>query len=62
MKTNEWIRTDREPPRPNSDVIWLTPSGEEVSGRYAGGVVWYPEGSTMYIYYTLVFWRYACPS
>lgn len=62
MKTNAWIRTDRELPRPNSDVIWLTSSGQEVRGRYAGGVVWFPEGSTAYTYDTPVFWRYACPS
>lgn len=37
---------------------WITPSGEVVRGTFAGGLVWFPEGSDMYVYYTPTFWRY----
>jgi hypothetical protein len=38
-------------------VEWISPSGTVVRGRYEGGAVWYPEGSSVYVYYTPVFWR-----
>jgi len=53
-----WNETACIRPYVNSKVIWQDPSGQEHRGVYAGGVIWYPEGSSMYIYYTPVRWKY----
>ena len=53
-----WTRTEVARPNPNSKVIWMDSSGEEIRGTYHGGVIWYPENSGMYIYYTPVMWKY----
>jgi hypothetical protein len=44
-------------PAKGQKVEWLTPSGEVVRGTYVGGVIWMPEGSGVYIYYTPTYWR-----
>lgn len=54
-----WTCTDDERPRPGSRVVWISPSGEEVEGEFAGGLIWFPAGSDTYIYYTPTLWRYA---
>lgn len=46
-------------PQPNKTIRWIAPDGNEEIGRYAGGAIWFPAGSTMYIYYTPVMWKYA---
>lgn len=53
-----WTPYAQERPRRDSLVEWITPSGQVVKGRYQGGLVWYPEGSEMYVYYTPTYWRY----
>lgn len=39
-------------------IEWISPGGSHVFGTYQGGVVWLPEGSNVYVYYTPEFWRY----
>lgn len=58
MGDNDWIRTQDRRPEPNQTVDWISPGGERVlGGKYAGGAVWFPPGSEMYVYYTPMFWR-----
>lgn len=45
-------------PSKDTKVIWIDPLGHEVKGKFCGGVVWIPEGSSMYIYYTPKMWKY----
>lgn len=42
-------------------IEWITPSGQIERGKWAGGAVWFPEGSTMYVYYIPLSWRLAEP-
>ena len=56
-ETENYMRTDRKLPAKNAAVEWISPSGEVVRGKYLGGVVWLPEGSSMYVYYTPEFWK-----
>lgn len=53
----KYTMTDRELPPKGVPLEWIAPSGEVVRGTFAGGAVWYPEGSTMYVYYVPVYWR-----
>jgi hypothetical protein len=48
------------PPK-DAPIEWITPSGQIVRGRWAGGACWFPEGSNMYVYYTPISWRLAAP-
>jgi hypothetical protein len=52
-----WIPYGERLPEKNQKIEWLTPHGETVRGTYCGGVIWFPEGSSMYIYYTPTYWR-----
>jgi hypothetical protein len=54
---SNWTPCTRSRPEKNQRVEWITPSGEVVRGKYAGGLIWFPEGSPMYIYYTPICWR-----
>lgn len=38
-------------------VEWITPSGHVVRGTFIGGLIWMPEGSSMYVYCTPTYWR-----
>jgi len=49
------------PPK-DTPIEWITPSGQIVRGTFAGGAIWFPEGSGVYIYYTPTFWRLASDS
>ena len=53
-----WNETSSIRPNKDSKVVWMDSSGEEHKGVYCGGVIWMPEGSSMYIYYTPVRWKY----
>jgi len=58
MGMGRWIRTTDRFPQPGASVDWISPGGEQVDGgTFEGGVVWFPPGSAMYIYYTPEFWR-----
>jgi hypothetical protein len=57
VREARWIPYGERLPEKNQMVEWLTPSGEIVRGKYLGGVIWMPEGSGMYIYYTPTNWR-----
>lgn len=46
------------PPR-DRPIEWVTPSGQIEKGKWCGGAVWFPEGSSMYVYYTPISWRVA---
>lgn len=41
---------DLMPPK-DALIDWITPGGEIVRGRWLGGAVWMPEGSSMYVLY-----------
>jgi hypothetical protein len=58
MPDSSWTPYAASRPNPDTKVEWLTPSGEQVRGTFCGGVVWIPEGSDCYIYYTPTYWRY----
>lgn len=58
MSEQSWTPLGTAKPEINRPIEWITPSGEVVRGKFAGGLVWFPEGSGMYIYYTPTFWRY----
>jgi hypothetical protein len=47
---------DAYPPK-NVLIEWITPSGQMQRGRWLGGMVWMPENSPMYVYYTPISWR-----
>jgi hypothetical protein len=49
----------REMPPKDTPIEWIAPCGRIVRGRYAGGAIWFPEGSPMYVYYTPTYWRRA---
>jgi hypothetical protein len=38
-------------------IEWITPSGQIVRGKWLGGIVWMPEGSSTYVYYQPISWR-----
>ena len=50
--------TESDRPEKGKPIEWISPNGEVVRGKYIGGAVWMPEGSNMYVYYTLIMWRY----
>ncbi|HEX5104987.1 MAG TPA: hypothetical protein VFV87_14305 [Pirellulaceae bacterium] len=52
-----WIRTSQRLPEKNQKVEWISPGGIQERGTFAGGLIWFPEGSSMYVYYTPEFWR-----
>lgn len=54
-----WYLTSEKRPPKDSKVVWQNSVGEEIRGTYCGGIIWYPEGSSMYIYYTPIRWRLA---
>lgn len=54
---NDFTRTDRQLPPKNTPIEWIAPDGSIVKGKYAGGIIWLLEGSSVYIYYTPEFWR-----
>ena len=47
---------DAMPPK-DTPIEWITPGGRVERGKWAGGAVWFPEGSSMYVYYTPALWR-----
>lgn len=53
-----WTSYSSGLPRRDSKVEWISPDGRQVRGTYYGGVVWMPENSPMYVYYTPTMWRY----
>lgn len=57
MNTFNWIPVACERPPVNRRIEWISPSGEVVIGKYLGGVIWMPEGSSVYVYYTPIYWR-----
>lgn len=52
-----WIPTAQRLPEKNQKVEWISPGGLQDRGTFLGGLIWMPEGSTMYVYYTPVMWR-----
>lgn len=54
---DNYTSTEKELPPKNRPLEWITPSGEVVYGKFAGGAVWFPEGSSMYVYYQPTYWR-----
>ena len=58
MSDKDWNPLKNTAPRRGSKVEWIAPSGAHVKGTFVGGVVWIPDGSDMYVYYTPVYWRY----
>jgi hypothetical protein len=51
-----WIKTSEQLPRRGQKVVWISPNGMQETGTYEGGAVWFPKGSSMYVYYTPQFW------
>lgn len=58
MPDSSWTPYTASRPNPGTKVEWITPGGAQVRGTFCGGVVWIPEGSNAYVYYTPAFWRY----
>lgn len=56
LEQNYTRLTTNYPPR-NVPIEWITPSGEAVRGKWLGGMIWMPENSDMYVYYTPLSWR-----
>lgn len=52
-----WIPTTAAFPRKGQRVEWISPSGQHERGTFAGGLIWFPERSPMYVYYTPTYWR-----
>ena len=61
INIRKYTQTAHELPPKDVPIEWISPGGSVVRGKFAGGAVWFPEGSSMYVYYTPVFWR-ALPS
>lgn len=57
MASDNWIPTSKQLPERNQKIEWISPSGLQQRGEFAGGGIWFPEGSTMCVYYTPQFWR-----
>ncbi len=53
---SDYTPTTKALPERGRLVEWISYSGEVVRGTFDG--VWYPQGSTIYVYYQPVFWRY----
>ncbi len=54
---SKWIPTPSRLPEQNKALVWISPSGEEVSGGWRESRLWFlPDG--VYVYYEPVFWRY----
>ena len=58
VQSHNFTRTDQQRPDKGRLVEWISPAGIHERGRYEGGLIWFPEGSPMYVYYTPEFWRY----
>lgn len=56
MTQRDFTPVQERPPK-NVLIEWITPSGQLVRGKYCGGAVWMPEGSSTYGYYTPTYWR-----
>lgn len=52
-----WTPTQQQLPTKGQKIEWISPGGLHERGKYLGGVIWMPEGSPMYVYYTPQFWR-----
>lgn len=47
---------------PGQRIDWISEGGhEERNGTMVGKGLFYPDGSDMYVYYNIVFWRPAEP-
>ena len=57
-----FTRTDEKLPPKNKLIEWVSPGGLHVRGKWQGGAVWFPEGSSMYVYYTPLMWRLVGPN
>ena len=57
MPDNTWTPTTQRFPEKGQKIEWISPCGLQERGTYAGGVIWFPEGSSMYVYYTPAYWR-----
>jgi hypothetical protein len=58
-KTNEWNRMASVQPRAGQTVEVLYDDGVQCLAKYVGGQIFYPEGSSMYRYVNVTFWRNA---
>lgn len=56
---SNFTRTAIKRPPKDTPIEWIAPEGTLISGKWAGGAVWFPENSNMHIYYTPEFWRLA---
>lgn len=61
VEVSDYKRTERELPPKSVPIEWIEPSGRVVRGKFLGGAIWLPEGSSMYGYSTPVFWRLLPP-
>lgn len=52
-----WTLTDQQLPPKGALIEWISPAGIHERGKWLGGLIWMPEGSTMYVYYCPEFWR-----
>ena len=52
-----WTLTSQQLPPRGAKVEWICPSGRQERGTFAGGLIWFPEGSSMYVYYEPTHWR-----
>jgi len=59
MAPADYTLTSAARPPKDVPIEWIAPFGTVVRGKYAGGAVWFPEGSDMYVYYTPTYWRLA---
>lgn len=52
-----WTRTTERLPERGQLIEWISPGGIQTRGKCLCGLIWMPEGSDMYVYYTPAFWR-----
>lgn len=52
----QWTETRLRLPDRGQAVEWISPGGFQERGKFAGGLVWFPDGSDMYVYYTPLWW------
>jgi hypothetical protein len=53
----DWIPVSSRLPERGQRIEWISPGGTHQRGTFIGGVIWMPEGSEMYVYYTPTYWR-----
>jgi len=53
----DFTATVQAMPPKDKPIEWIAADGKIVAGKWCGGAVWLPDGSSMYAYYTPAFWR-----